>query len=238
MPAEFLSAPSAGNCAAPVSSTLLQTGRCRDLAALLAGELAAAEGSGDRQAFIESANDLACAHRAAGDHETAAYFQLLAATSERQPVGGEAGRISATSLGNLACDAVLAGRWPLAESLLWKSLLAEWAAGNDSGAAADWANLGLIAGLLGDLPEAKQRLWFAVKLHRQLGDQFHLALDLWHLGQLLELEGDWQRAAKLFQRAAQRFGGIGHVQFQHQAAAHAELNAARAAVLTFDVRLN
>lgn len=236
MPAENFSADALRSSSA--SCNLFQTGRCRELSSLLSGELAAAESSGDRQAFIASANDLACAHRAAGDHETAAYFQLLAATSERQPVGGQAGRISATSLGNLACDALLAGHWPLAESLLWKSLLAELAAGNALGVAADWANLGLIAGLLGELPEAKLRLWRALKLHRQHGDLFNLALDLWHLGQLFEIDGDWLRAKKLFERAAGLFAVIGHAHLQQEAASRSRLNEARAAVLAFDVRLN
>ncbi len=233
MPAENLSADALRSSSA--SCNLFHTGRCRELSSLLAGELAAAESSGDRQAFIASANDLACAHRAAGDHETAAYFQLLAATSERD---GMSGRISATSLGNLACDALQAGRWAVAESLLWKSLLAELAAGNALGAAADWANLGLIAGLLGELSEAKERLWYALKLHRQQGDDFHVALDLWHLGQLLEIDGDWLRAKKLFRRSALLFAEIGHSQLQHEAASRARLNEARAAVLAFDVRLN
>ncbi|MDB5339902.1 MAG: hypothetical protein JWN70_5521 [Planctomycetaceae bacterium] len=236
MPAEFSSADALRSPS--TSCNLFQTGRCRELSSLLSGELAAAERSGDRQAFIASANDLACAHRAVGDHETAAYFQLLAATSERQPVDGRAGRISATSLGNLACDALLAGRWALAESLLWKSLLAELGAGNAPGAAADWANLGLIAGLLGELQEAKVRLWCALKLHRQQGDLFHVALDLWHLGQLFEIDGDWLRSKKLFQRAASRFAEIGHPQLRQEAVSRARLNEARAAVLAFDVRLN
>ena len=236
MPAENLSA--AALRSPLVSCNLFQAGRCRELSALIAGELAAAESSGDWQAFIVSANDLACVHRAAGDHETAAYFQLLAATSERQAVAGLAGRISATSLGNLACDALLAGRWAVAESLLWKSLLAELATGNALGAAADWANLGLIAGLLGELSEAKVRLWRALKLHRQQGDLFHVALDLWHLGQLFEIDGDWLRARKLSQRAASLFAELGHSQLQQEATSHAHLNAARAAVLEFDVRLN
>lgn len=236
MPAEF--SPADALRSPSTSSNLFETGRCRELSALLSGELAAAERSGDHQAFIESANDLACAHRAAGDNETAAYFQLLAATSERRSVDGRSGRISATSLGNLACDALLAGRWAMAESLLWKSLLAELAVGNALGVAADWANLGLIAGLLGELGEARKRLWYALKLHRQHSDLFHVALDLWHLGQLFEIEGDWPRSTKLFQRAALLFAEIGHSQFQQEVAAQARLNEARAAVMAFDVRLN
>lgn len=237
MSAEFSSAGAVGRVT-PASDNLFQTGRCQELSHLLAGELAVAESSGDRQSFIAAANDLACSYRASGDHAAAAYFQLLVATSERQSAAGHVGRISPTSLGNLACDAVLAGRLAIAESLLWKSLLAELAAGNDLGAAADWANLGLIAGILGELDEAKTRLWSALKLHRQHGDLFHLALDLWHLGQLLELEGDWMRARKLFERAARQFAEIGNAQFHRAAAIQGHLNAARAAVLTFDVRRN
>lgn len=238
MPAEFSSADAAHPSTAPSDRNLFQTGRCHELSSRLAGELALAESSGDRQGFIAAANDLACAHRAAGDQETAAYFQLLAATAERQPSDGQAGRISPTSLGNLACDAVLAGNLSLAEGLLWKSLLAELAAGNTAGAAADWANLGLIAGLLGELDEAKERLWWALKLHRQQGDHFHLALDLWHLGQVLEIEGDWSGSSKLFRRAARLFAEIGHSQLQQAAASRERVNEARAAVLMFDVRLN
>ena len=234
MSAEFASAKVAGS----TSCNLFQTGRCRELAALLAGELAAAESSGDRQTFIAAANDLACAHRAAGDHETASYFQLLAATSERQAVDGHIGQISPTSLGNIACDSILAGRLAVAESLLWKSLLAELADGNELGVAADWANLGLIAGLLGELTEAKLRLWFALKLHRKHGDLFHLALDLWHLGQLWEMEGNWDCSSRFFKRAKKLFAEVGHGEF-YQAARERELvNQARAAVFTFDVRLN
>lgn len=237
MPAESLAAVAVG-LTSTANRLLFQAGRCRELASQLAGELAAAENLGDRQAFIASANDLACAHRAAGDNETAAYFQLLAATSERQATDGVAGGISATSLGNLACDALLAGKMERAENLLWKSLLAEMGAGNDLGIAADWANLGLLAGLLGDLPAAKERLWWALKLHRKCYDHFSVALDLWHLGQLLEMESDWEGSRKLFQRAARLFAGFGHVQFQQAAASRESVNAARAAVLTFDVRLN
>ena len=204
----------------------------------LAAELAAAEQGGDRLTFIASANDLACVYRSSGDHDSAAYFQLLAATAERQTVDGIPGRISPTSLGNLACDAVLAGKLAIAEGLLWKSLLAELAAGNEPGIAADWGNLGLLAGLIGDLPAARLRLWWAVKIHRRIGDSVHLALDLWHLGQLWELDGDWDRAHRLFARAASLFAAVEQHQFQSAAAQRSALNAARAAVLTFDVRLN
>ncbi len=238
MAAEFSSADVAGSSGDPAGCQLFQTGRCHELASLLVGELAAAESSGDRQAFIVAANDLACAHRAAGDAETAAYFQLLAATSERQPTDGQTGRISPTSLGNIACDSILAGKLAVAESLLWKSLLAELAAGNELGVAADWANLGLIAGLLGELTEAKERLWFALKLHRKHGDLFHLALDLSHLGQLFEMDGDWELSSKLSQRAARLFAEVGHAQFQQEAMLRTVVNDARGAVLTFDVRRN
>jgi tetratricopeptide (TPR) repeat protein len=218
---------------------LWQSGRYQELSALLSRELRRAEVAGDRQALIEIANDLACTHRASGDHETAAYFQLFAATVERKTdEDGRPGRISATSLGNLACDALLAGRLAVAEGLLWKSLLGELAAGTDSDIAADWANLGILAGLLGEFEAAKERLWWALKIHRRLGDSFHTALDLWHLAHLFETDGDWIRARQLFERAAQRFELANHAQF-HQAATHqARLNAAREAVLAFDVRLN
>ncbi len=217
---------------------LWRTGRYRELSARLTGELRQAEATGDRQTLIDVANDLACTHRAAGDHETAAYFQLLAATAERQSVDSPHGRISATSLGNLACDAVLAGRLAIAEGLLWKSLLAELAAGNDSGTAADWANLGLLAGLLGDFEAAKERLWWALKLHRRLGDTFHVALDLWHLAHLFETDGDWRRAHRLYERASYWFTVAKHSEFRQAARHRARVNAAREAVLAFDVRLN
>lgn len=217
---------------------LWQSGDYGRLSSQLQGQLSQAETTGDFQTWIEVANDLACTRRAAGDHESAAYFQLLAATAERQAVGGNSGRISATSIGNLACDAILAGRLAIAESLLWKSLLAELATGNDPGAAADWANLGLLASLLGDFDAAKQRLWWALKLHRRLGDAFHLALDLWHLAQLFESERNWKSCRRLYERATHWFGVAKHSEF-HQAAIHnAHLNAAREAVLAFDVRLN
>ena len=252
MPAEFLPVEAcpgtiaiknaflASDAVAPAVplAELWQQGRYRELSVHLNSELAHAETIGDRVALIAAANDLACVQRALGDHESAAYFQLLAATAERQPVDGEPGRISAKSLGNLACDAMLAGKLAIAESLLWKSLLAELASGNEPGAAADWANLGLIAGLLGDLESSKQRLWTALKLHRLQRDQFHLALDLWHLGQLFEIEGDWNRSTRLFQRAAELFRRIGHQQFRRAAESQRNLNAARAAVLSFDASRN
>ncbi len=220
------------------AAELWQSGRYRELSSLLKSDLSHAETVGDRQLWVNAANNLACTRRAAGDHESAAYFQLLAATAERQPMEGQPGRISAASLGNLACDALLSGRLAIAESLLWKSLLAELAAGNNSGIAADWANLGLLAGLLGEFDAAKARLWWALKLHRRLGDAYHLGLDLWHLAQLFEIDGDWQQAHRLYGRAAQWFATADHAEL-HQSASHkAVLNAARAAVLAFDAQLN
>lgn len=235
MSPEFLPA-AAGSVTRPFS--LSETALSGPDTARLARDLAAAESAGDRQEFIASANDLACQYRSSGDYDTAAYFQLLAATAERQTVAGLPGRLSPTSLGNLACDALLAGQLAIAEGLLWKSLLAELAAGNEPGIAADWGNLGLLAGLSGDLPAARQRLWWAIKIHRRQGDLFHLAFDLWHLGQLWELDANWDIAQRLFARAADLFASVGHVQFQSEAARRSDLNAARAAVLAFDVRRN
>lgn len=224
--------------AARSTAELWQAGRYQEVSARLAQELVGAEAAGDQRHFSAVANDLACAHRAQGNQETAAYFQLLAATAERQSTGPDGGRISATSLGNLACDAMSAGNLPLAENLLWKSLLTELAAGNDAGAAADWANLGLLAGLSGELDQAKERLWEALKLHRRHLDPFHTGLDLWHLAQIFEAESDWQRAGRLYEKAAEQFICASNVQKSHEAAHRANLNRARDAVLNFDVRLN
>lgn len=253
MSADFLSVddsiptflPPVANAATPASlhvatssSQLWQAGHYQQLAARLTQELRHAEACGDKSALIGAANDLACTHRASGDHETAAYFQLLAATAERQSAAGLPGRISATSVGNLACDALLAGRLAIAEGLLWKSLLMELAAGNDSGAAADWANLGLLASSLGDFASAKERLWWALKLHHRLGDAFHVGLDLWHLAQMFESEGAWKYAHGLYRRATHWFRLAGHTEFEHLAEHSTQINAARKAVFAFDVRLN
>lgn len=222
----------------PSNAELWRTGRYHELSARLADELVRADAAGDRQDSIDVANDLACVHRELGDHETAAYFQLLAATSERQSVTASPGQISPTSLGNLACDALLAGKLPVAEGLFWKSLLAELSEGNDIGAAADWANLGLLAGLLGELDEAKQRLWEALKLHRRSKDAFHMGLDLWHLAQIFETERNWNRASKLFQKAAIQFIRAENFSKAHAAQEQANLNQARDAVLRFDACVN
>lgn len=220
------------------SSALFASGNYAELSARLAQELAAADAVFDRQRFIEVANDLACAHRAAGNLTTAAYFQVLSARAERDEAAGDVRRISPTSMGNLACDAILGGRWAVAESLLWKSLLSELAAGNSAGIAADWANLGLLAGLLGELEVARQRLWWALKLHYRLGDRFHMALDLFHLAQIFEAHGDWMRASKLSRRAAAEFAAIGHSALECAAQHTADTNAARAAVVNFDACVN
>lgn len=224
--------------ATPSNAELWRTGRYHELSGRLADELVCAETAGDRQGLIDAANDLACTYRAHGNLEAAAHFQLLAATCERQAAEQHEGRISATSLGNLACDAMLAGKFPIAESLLWKSLLAELAAGNDAGAAADWANLGLLAGLLGELDEAMERLWEALKLHRRLKDAFHTGLDLWHLAQIFEIERNWSRASKLYQKAAIQFTRVGLFSKAHAAQDRANLNQARDAVLRFDACVN
>lgn len=233
MPAGFASSTSIHSAA-----ELWASGKYSQLAARFVAELVTAEASGDRSRVVESANDLACAHRAAGNHVTAAYFQMLSATTERDLGSEGVGRISATSMGNLACDAILSGKWAIAESLLWKSLLAELAAGNDHGIAADWANLGLLAGLMGDLDAAKQRLWCALHIHRRLRDRFHTGLDLWHLAQVFEATGDWATSRKLATRAATWFETVGNAAHAAAAKQHIAVNAAREAVTSFDARLN
>ena len=220
------------------NAELWRAGRYDELSARLSAALVLAESGNDRGGLIDAANDLACTHRALGDHETAAYFQLMAANSEHQSVDQHSGRISATSLGNLACDALLAGRLPIAESLLWKSLLAELAAGNEVGIAADWANLGLLAGLQGDLDLARQRLWEALKLHRRQQDHLHVGLDLQHLAQVFELEGNWNRAGKLYEKAAIQFTRAGNPWMSDESRKLALLNQARDAVLKFDAGVN
>jgi hypothetical protein len=148
------------------------------------------------------------------------------------------GRLSATSLSNLACDAFLAGDLPTAEGLYWKSLLSELGAGNNSEAAADWANLGLLAGLHGDHEESRSRLWEALKLHRRAKDGLGLAMDLWHFGHSFQQTGDWSICSKIFQRAERKFAQIGNDELRAEARTQHELAAARDQVTSFDVRRN
>lgn len=220
-----------------VTAELWDSGRYRELSSHLLAELMTAESTGDWDRWITATNNLACTYRALNDSDAASRFQYLATLGESQ-VQRSRTQYSATTLSNLACDAILAGQTGPAEALLWKSLLMELACGNDSGAAADWGNLGLLAASQGHLEAAVRHLWEAVKLHHRLSDHHGLGLDLMHLGQICELQCHWKRAANLFQRAASRFSQVGNADRAHVATTAARLNAARAAVVKFDTSRN
>lgn len=218
------------------NSALWKAGRFEELRQRLTADLAGAEALDDQQELLDVTNDLACVFRALGDQTAAAQFQTQAAVRESNMLGS--GRLSATSLSNLACDALLAGDLPIAEGLFWKSLLVELGSGNASGAAADWANLGLLAGLQGDHEESRYRLWEALKLHRRSGDDHGMAMDLWHLGQSFEESAAWSISARLFERAERKFTETDNVELCHAARVRKQLARAREQVFLFDVGRN
>ncbi|MDB5390831.1 MAG: hypothetical protein JWM11_6477 [Planctomycetaceae bacterium] len=223
-------------CQCQQNAALWQAGQLDQILRQLTDDLIRSEATGDRLGLLDATNDIACVYRMQGEHLSASQFQAQAAVREMELLGSR--RLSATSLSNLACDALLNGDWPIAEGLFWKSLLAELAAGNESGAAADWANLGLLAGLQGDHEQSRYCLWEALKLHRRAGDQLSLGMDLWHLGQSFEETGDWSLSARLFQRAELKFLQIGNNEFRIEARDRKESAKARLQVTTFDVQRN
>ena len=215
---------------------LWQAGRYHELRQHLQSDLIQAEADGDQAQLRIITNNLACVYRMLGDSESAHQFQWQAA--QRECDLEPAGELSSVTLSNLACDALLAEDWPLAEGLFWKSLLSELASGDHAAAGSDYANLGLLAGLQGDHEGCRWRLWQAYKLHRKASDRSGQALDLWHLGQSFELTGNWTLCRKLFQKAEQMFANLQHQALRVEAQTRKELAAVRERVVTFDVTRN
>ena len=215
---------------------LWQAGRFGDLRRKLLDDLIQADAIGDTAWLCDLSNNLACVYRSLGDLDSAAQFQRQAAIRDAEQAGAPV--LTASTLSNLACDLMLAGDLATAESLFWKSLLEELAAGDAAAAGSDWANLALIAGLQGDQAECRGRFWEALKLHRRGHDQLSVAMDLWHLGQSFEITSDWSICRRLYARAEQLFTEIQNDAMRLEARKQKDFVAAHEAVVTFNPACN
>lgn len=154
------------------------------------------------EAVAAVCNNLAVCYRGLGEFERAAVWQQQSIRCEQadglRPV--DPPRL-ACDLTNRACDAMAAGDFPLAKSLLLQSLAIERRRGAVSEQAADLGNLGIVALLTGRFTEARRLLWQSYRLHRRLDDACGCACDLVHLAEVWRRSGHSDREFACLERA-------------------------------------
>lgn len=199
----------------------------------------AAQRSGNIQLKAVACNNLAAVLRETGYAALAARMQQLSLESETEIGSGTlTPRQYSCDLTNLANDAIVLGRFELAEQLVRRSLRQEVTWGTLQGQAADWGTLGVLA-LSQDKPaDALGRFWMAFQLHRSVGDQRGQGCDLLNLAEVCHAMSRHQAAIRMLRRARALFQSAHAVKM----ACHAEnrlSDAARIAeVLTRNSELN
>lgn len=165
-----------------------------------------AKEQGDANWRAVASNNLAAVYRTMGRIDLAASLQqqsILAACEDDYQSCGDSHL--ACDLGNRANDAILAGKYDLAEKLLRRSLLVETAIESLEGQAADWGNLGLVAALQGNVTEGIRNLWRAYRLHLRAADDRGVGCDLLNLAELFGRLGRWRTAVRCLRRAVVQF---------------------------------
>jgi tetratricopeptide (TPR) repeat protein len=184
---------------------LFRTDRLAEAEVEFRAALDAALRSGDGQLKSVATHHLAAICREVGDRVSAAAYQQQSISA-----GIESGDVEAddewrgSTLSGFANDAILAGRYELAATLLCRSLALETAAASVAGQAADWGSLGLVATFQADYPRAVACLRRASALHRQLGDALGLGCDLLNLAEVARRLGRWHTAVRFLRRAVAR----------------------------------
>jgi tetratricopeptide (TPR) repeat protein len=162
-------------------------------------------GSCDPQLRVIALHNLAAVHRAMGDARTAAELQQRSLSEELGAADKSRGELCASTLSNLASDALLAGRINLARKLLRRSLTLETARGSLAGQAADWGSLGLVALFEGRHKAAVACLLRAYLRHRQLRDAFGMGCDLLNLAEAARRLGRAGSSTRFLERALAQF---------------------------------
>lgn len=154
------------------------------------------------------ANNLAVAYRSIGRFELAASFQQQSiglAEGDGTPDTDTRLASLCCDLSNRACDAIVAGRYDLAEQLLLRSLRLEVRHGSPAGQADDLANLAIVAGLRGEVVDGIRYLWRAYRLHSRSDQTAASGTDLANLAEFYATLGQYEAAIHCLKRALELF---------------------------------
>jgi tetratricopeptide (TPR) repeat protein len=173
----------------------------------LSAAIATATRSGNDRLLAAACNNLAAVERQRGRNEPAARWQQRSIAA-RHRAGSHSADDAACDLANIANDAILSGRFDLADRLLRGSLSIEAARGSLEGQAADWGSMGVVAALRGEFGRATVCLGRALRLHCRLDDARGAARDLMNLAWLCGLRGRWRSAVRCLDAAVRRLEGV------------------------------
>lgn len=157
------------------------------------GLLDAARENSDHELLAIASNNLAAVFRDLGEYELASRFQQRATASQPE--------CDHVDLSNLANDALVSGRYDLAERLVRLSLHMEGEDGSFESEAADRGTLGLLAGLTGNAREGIGLLRSACVLHRRAEDHRGLGADYVNLAFLFGALGRSRAQVRCLRRA-------------------------------------
>lgn len=151
----------------------------------------------DSKLIEVATHNLAAALRESGRAERAAALQMQSLQDGIE----DAGEIDPADLTARAMDAIAQEDYELAEDLLLRSLALEESAHNQSGIAADCANLGVLACLRNQRWPAIRYLGRAWHAHCRIGDDRGAGTDMMNLVEVFSAANRWRLAAKCCHRA-------------------------------------
>jgi len=151
----------------------------------------------DSKLIEVASHNLAAALRETGCPERAAALQHQ---SMQEGLEGT-GEVDPADLTARAMDAIGQEDYALAGDLLHRSLQVEESRQNQSGIAADCANLGVLASLQGDRSQAIRFLGRAWHAHRRTGDGRGAGTDMMNLVEVFSSANRWSLAARCCRRA-------------------------------------
>lgn len=157
--------------------------------------------SRDSKLIEVASHNLAAALRESGRHERAAALQL----QSMQEGIEDAGQIDPADLTARAMDAIAQEDYALANDLLQRSLEIEESLQNQSGIAADCANIGVLASLQGDQWRAIRYLGRAWHAHLRADDKRGAGTDMMNLVEVFSSANRWKLAARCCRRAVRCF---------------------------------